>query len=291
MKEMENHVELQPYELDVCSELEKLEIELLLNGIYRYYGHDFRNYAFSSIRRRIWHRIQIEKLHTVSALLERVLHDPSMMEKLFFDFSINVTEMFRDPSFFLAFRRKVVPLLEDLPFIRIWHAGCSTGEEAYSMAILLHEENLLHKTRIYATDINENVLEKAKTGCFPLNRMKMYTGNYVASGGKRAFSEYYKVEGAGVLFHSFLAENITFAPHNLATDSSFNEFHIIICRNVLIYFDKHLQGRVHKLFFDSLSPGGILGLGSREALATSNHHQLYEVVDENEKLYHKIITN
>jgi chemotaxis protein methyltransferase CheR len=269
-----------------CSDLEKLEIELLLTGIYHHYGLDFRNYNFSSIRRRVWHRIKLENLSTVSSLLDRVLHDNQMMEKLFSDFSINVTEMFRDPGFFMAFREKVVPILKPLPVIRIWHAGCSTGEEAYSMAILLKEEGLYHKTKIYATDMNEKVLEKAKAGIFPLSRMKTYTSNYVAAGGKRAFSEYYKADVEGACFHSSLTKNMVFAHHNLATDSSFNEFHVIICRNVMIYFDRELQVRVHQLIYESLANSGFLGLGNRESLTTINQ-QSYEVIDRNERLYQK----
>ncbi len=270
------------------SELENLEMELLLEGIYRYYGFDFRNYAFSSIRRRVVHRMQAEGLRTVTSLLERILHDPQMMEKLFADFSINVTEMFRDPSFFKVFRTKVIPLLTELPLIRIWHAGCSTGEEVYSMAILLNEEGLYHKTRIYATDINDRVLEKAKLGEFPINRMQGYTSNYVKSGGNKSFSEYYQAHRDFVRFHPFLAENIVFAQHNLVTDESFNEFHVIICRNVMIYFNRELQERVQKLFYESLSPEGFLGLGSREGLSFTRYADCYEEVDSKERIYRKM---
>ena len=270
-------------------ELEKIEIELLLEGIYRHYGFDFRNYVFSSIRRRIWHRIRAENLNSISGLQEKVLHDPRYMEKLLADFSIHVTEMFRDPSFFKAFRTKVVPMLRDYPYIRIWHAGCSTGEEVYSMAILLHEEGLYQKTRIYATDMNENLLRTAKQGVFPLNRMQTYTKNYHKAGGTKAFSEYYTVKHQHVIFHPFLAENVVFAQHNLATDRSFNEFHVIICRNVMIYFNRLLQNRVHHLFYESLSLSGILGLGNKEGIGVTNHAQCYEEIDSSEKLYRKII--
>ncbi len=273
--------------VEECTDLERIEIKLLLDGIYLKYGLDFRNYSFSSIRRRIWYRIKVEKLETVTALLERVLHDTGTMERLYADFSINVTEMFRDPSFFKALREKIVPVLKDLPSIRIWHAGCSTGEEAYSMAILLYEENLYEKTRIYATDMNAKVLERAQTRKFPLHRMKNYTSNYINSGGKNAFSEYYTTEGDYACFHSKLAENIVFAQHNLVTDGSFNEFHIIICRNVLIYFDRELQERVHQLFHDSLASSGILGLGNREGLTTTTFSNRYLEIDKKEKLYQK----
>jgi chemotaxis protein methyltransferase CheR len=268
-------------------ELEKIEIKLLLEGIYRHYGFDFRQYAFSSIRRRIWYRIRAEKLSTISGLQERVLHDPRMMERLFTDFSINVTEMFRNPGFFKAFRQKVVPLLRSYPYIRIWHAGCSSGEEVYSMAILMHEEGLYKKTRIYATDFNENILKKAKQGVFPLERMQLYTKNYLQSGGKKAFSEYYTASNENVTFHPFLTENVVFAQHNLVTDGSFNEFHVVICRNVLIYFDRSLQDRVHRLFYESLSEDGFLGLGNREGVAFTRYADSYDEIDAAEKLYRK----
>ncbi|MFD1739810.1 CheR family methyltransferase [Bacillus salitolerans] len=273
--------------IEECTELERIEIHLLLNGIYLKYGADFRNYAFTSIRRRIWHRIKAEKLQTVSSLLEKILHDPATMDRLYADFSINVTEMFRDPSFFMAFREKIVPQLKDLPFIRIWHAGCSTGEEAYSMAILLHEEGLYNKTRIYATDMNANVIKKAQTRKFPLHRMQTYTSNYFNSGGKNAFSEYYSTDEQYACFHSYLADNITFAQHNLVTDGSFNEFHVIICRNVLIYFNRELQNRVHQLFYDSLSPNGYLGLGNREGLSYTDGSDLFNEVLKKERIYQK----
>lgn len=271
--------------LEQCSNLEKVEINLLLNGIYQYYGYDFRDYVFSSIRRRIWYRINMENLTTVSQLLERVLHDQKMMEKLYADFSINVTEMFRDPGFFLAIRKGVLPYLKSLPVIRIWHAGCSTGEEVYSLAILLKEEGLYEKTRIYATDINESVLQKAKEGKFPLKKMQQYTNNYVCSGGKHDFSEYYHVQNDSAIFDKDLNSNMTFAQHNLVTDGSFNEFHLIICRNVLIYFNRSLQERVHTLFFNSLSKKGFLGLGNREGILSKVKG--YQVIDAKEKIYQK----
>lgn len=269
-------------------EMEKIEIELLLEGIFRYYGFDFRNYAYPFLQRRILHRVRSEKLNSISALLERVLHQPAMMEKLIADFSINVTEMFRDPSFFRAFRAHVVPQLKTYPFIRIWHVGCATGEEVYSMAILLHEEGLYEKTKIYATDMNQNVLEKAKQGIFTLDRMQEYTKNYMSAAGTRAFSEYYKAEQGHVSFHSFLKKNVIFAQHNLVTDRSFNEFHVIICRNVLIYFNKMLQNHVHNLIYESLSLSGFLGLGIREGVAYTSHGHKYEEFQPADKIYRKI---
>jgi len=279
-----------PYETrhPVNEELEKLEIELLLEGLYQWYGYDYRNYAYSSIRRRIWHRVQAEKLKSVSGLLEKVLHDPVCLRKLLADFSINVTEMFRDPLFFLNFREQVVPILRTYPSIRIWLAGCSTGEEVYSMAILLHEEGLYDKTKIYATDINAEVLKVAKTGTYSFNQMQKYTNNYLQAGGKEAFSDYYSVSGNGVKFNPELRKNVIFAQHNLVTDRSFNEFHVILCRNVLIYFDKSLQEKVHRLFYDSLGMLGILGLGDKESIAFTELADCYEAIAVNQKLYKKI---
>src|SRR5881397_3261997 len=270
------------------SDLERLEIELLLEGIFRHYGFDFRSYAYASIRRRLWKRIESEGLHTISELQARVLHDPEMMERLLLDLSVNVTAMFRDPGFYLAFRQIAIPLLRTWPFIRIWHAGCSTGEEVYSMAILLEEEGLYDRSRIYATDINDVVLQQAKAGIFPLNRMQEYTDNYIRAGGARSFSEYYTAKYDGALFDQRLVRNVVFAQHNLVTDRSFSEFHVIFCRNVLIYFDKELQNRVHTLFYDSLVRLGVLCLGSKESLKFSRYESCYERLDPSEKVYRKV---
>ena len=268
--------------------LERLEIELLLEGIYRHYGFDFREYAFASIRRRLWRRIEAEGLRTVSSLQERVLHEPRMMEQLLLDLSINVTAMYRDPGFYLAFREQVIPTLRTYPFVRIWHAGCSTGEEVYSMAILLEEEGLYDRARVYATDINELVLQKARGGIFPLDRMQEYTENYIRAGGTRSFSEYYTAKYDGALFSPALRRNVVFSQHNLVTDRSFAEFTVILCRNVLIYFDRDLQSRVHGLFYDSLVRFGVLGLGSKETLKFSEYEDRYEAISVAEKLYRKV---
>lgn len=271
-------------------ELERLEIALLLEGVYRQYGFDFRSYAYSSIRRRIWKRIEAERLHSVSALQERVLHDRPTMERLLHDLSVNVTAMFRDPEFYNAFRDRVVPHLRTYPFVRIWHAGCASGEEAYSMAILLQEEGLLDRTRIYATDMNEIALQRAKEGIFPLDRMQEYTQNYLQAGGKSSFSEYYTAMYDGALLSRPLLKNIVFSQHNLVTDRSFAEFHVVLCRNVLIYFDRALQSRVHELLFDSLAMFGVLALGSKESLKFSPFEPCYEVLDQTAKLYRKTLT-
>ncbi|NWQ44412.1 protein-glutamate O-methyltransferase CheR [Bacillus sp. EB106-08-02-XG196] len=268
--------------------LEKIEMELLLQGLYSWCGYDFRNYAYNSIRRRVLHRVHAEKLDSITGLLDKVLHDDSCLQRLIADFSINVTEMFRDPAFFLSFREKVVPLLRTYPSIRIWHAGCSTGEEVYSMAMLLHEEGLYEKTKIYATDINPDVLKTAKTGIFPIENMKKYTSNYINAGGMNAFSDYYQVTKNGVKFHSYLTQNVVFAQHNLVTDHSFNEFHVILCRNVLIYFNKELQEKVHNLFYESLGMFGILGLGDKETITFTKKSGSYEAISKTQKLYKKI---
>jgi len=274
-------------EIPSVQQLQKVEMELLLEAIYRHYGYDFRNYSAPFLQRRILNRVAAEKLRTVSGLQEKILHEPAAMERLFRDFSINVTEMFRDPSFFKMLRKKVIPIVKEYPAIRIWHVGCASGEEVYSMAILLHEEGILEKTKIYATDINHGNLEKAKQGSFPLEKMKLYTTNYIQSGGQKAFSEYYSVKNERAAFHSFLKRNIVFFQHNLVTDQSFNEFHIIICRNVMIYFNKTLQNHVHHLFYESLFHSGFLGLGNREEIRFTDYAEYYEVLHSAEKLYRK----
>jgi chemotaxis protein methyltransferase CheR len=270
------------------NDLETLEIDLVLEAIYQQYGYDFRDYARGSIKRRLWRRVYAEGLESISGLQERVLHDQDAMDRLLKDLSINVTSMFRDPEFFTAIRRKVAPMLRTYPFIRIWNAGCSTGEETYSLAILLHEEGLLDRTKIYATDINESVLNLAKQAVFPLDKMRDYTENYIAGGGKTAFSEYYVADEQGARFSDSLASNIIFAQHNLASDRSFNEFQMIICRNVMIYFDRPLQERVHDLFYSSLGMSGVLALGRKESIKFTRKASAYEEIDSNEKLYKRV---
>jgi chemotaxis protein methyltransferase CheR len=269
-------------------ELERLEIGLLLEGIFQRYGFDFRSYAHASLRRRLWKRVEAERLTTISALQARVLHDPTALDRMLLDLSVNVTAMFRDPGFYKAFRATVVPLLRTYPFIRIWHAGCSTGEEVYSTAIMLHEEGLLDRARIYATDINDVVLRHARGGIFPLTRMQEYTENYIRAGGTRSFSEYYTAKYDAALFSPMLTKNVVFSQHNLVTDRSFSEFNVIFCRNVLIYFDRDLQHRVQKLFYDSLVTFGVLALGSKESLRLSEFEECYERLDPREKIYKKV---
>ena len=269
-------------------DLERVEIELLLEGVFRHYGFDFRSYAYASIRRRLWKRVEAEALSSISELQALVLHDSTAMDRLLLDLSISVTAMFRDPDFYRVFRQDVVPLLRTYPFIRIWHAGCSTGEEVYSAAIVLEEEGLLDRARIYATDINGNVLKQAKAGIFSLTRMQEYTENYIRAGGTRSFSEYYTAMYDGALFSPSLTRNTVFSQHNLVTDRSFSEFHMVFCRNVLIYFDRALQDRVHSLFYDSLVMFGVLALGSKESLRFSQYEDCYEMLHVKERIYRKV---
>jgi chemotaxis protein methyltransferase CheR len=281
-------VEHQPSSAEGQLETETLELQLLLEGIYRQYGFDFREYAPASLKRRVWRRVQAERAGTIAGLLALVLHDADVMERLLLDLSINVTSMFRDPTFYAAFRKQVVPMLRTYPFTRIWVAGCSTGEEVYSLSILLHEEGIYDRTRIYATDINETVLKRARDGVFPLEKMQEYTENYIRGGGQRSFSEYYLAKYEGALFNRELTENVVWAPHNLVQDRSFNTFNVILCRNVMIYFDPTLQTRVHQLFYDSLERLGILALGHKESIRFTGLEGAYAELNVQEKLYRKL---
>jgi chemotaxis protein methyltransferase CheR len=269
-------------------DLEELELELLLEAIHRRYGFDFRQYAPASLRRRVRRRMDGEKVATISALQDLILHDPAVMERLLLDLSVNVTAMFRDPTFFLSFRERVVPLLRTYPFSRIWVAGCSTGEEVYSLAILLAEEGLADRVRIYATDINEAVIERARLGVFPLDKMQEYTQNYIRAGGTQSFSEYYVARYDGARFARGLVDGVVFAQHNLASDAAFNEFHVITCRNVMIYFAQPLQQHVHGLFYESLAMFGVLALGQKETIRFSPYESSFEELDAEERLYRKI---
>ena len=268
-------------------DLERIEIELLLEAVNRHYGFDFTGYALGSLRRRLWRQAAEEGVRSISGLQERVLHDPEAMERLLAGLSVNVTTMFRDPSFYVAFREQVVPLLRTYPFIRIWNAGCSTGEETYSLAILLEEEGLYERARIYATDFNAEVLRAARAGELPLDRMREYTQNYLRAGGTKEFSAYYSVDGAAARLDERLSANVVFAQHNLASDRSFNEFNVILCRNVLIYFGRELQRKVHNLFYESLARFGVLALGQKETLRFTDVDDCYEVLDEREKIYRR----
>ncbi|HWL12022.1 MAG TPA: protein-glutamate O-methyltransferase CheR [Ureibacillus sp.] len=274
--------------IPLATEYTELEIDLLLKAVFRLSGYDFRLYNRSSISRRIHNRMRISNLSTITELTNLIIHDQNYLHQLLNDFSINVTEMFRNPTFFKAFREEVIPKLRDYPEIRIWHAGCATGEEVFSMAVLMEEEGLIEKTVIYATDMNEDVLEKAKNGVFPIHKMQAYTKNYQLAGGKESFSKYYKTDRQYAYFHNSLLKNIIFAQHNLVTDQSFNEFHVIICRNVLIYFTQVLQNQVHHLFYESLVEGGYLGLGDKETLRFTEVMPSYTEVNGAERIYRKV---
>jgi chemotaxis protein methyltransferase CheR len=268
-------------------DVEELEIELLLEAVYRKYGYDFREYAHPSLGRRVRQLLEFEQIASVSQLQDRVLRDRATLDRLLERLAVGVTAMFRDPTFFAAFREEVVPVLRTYPFLRIWHAGCSTGEEVYSMCILLEEANLLSRARIYATDISASALAEARRGIFPLSRMQEYTRNYQAAGGVRAFSDYYATGYEHAVFDARLTQNVLFAQHDLAIDTSFSEFNVIVCKNVMIYFRRELKSRVFGLFVSSLSPFGVLCLGSRESLRCTEFESTFDVVSETERIYRR----
>ncbi|PKP53614.1 MAG: chemotaxis protein CheR [Bacteroidetes bacterium HGW-Bacteroidetes-1] len=276
-------------EINLLLQKQDLEIDLLLEVIFRQFGYDFRDYNKAHIRRRILHRIQTLDLKSISELQHKILHENGFIEMILRDLSINVTEMYRDPSFYLQLRKEVFPILKTYPFIKIWHAGCATGEEVYSFAIMLKEEGLYHRAQIYATDFNPLVLETARKGIYPVNRIKEYTQNYQNAGGSQSFSDYYIAKYDSVILDQSLNNNIVFAEHNLVSDSVFAEVHLIICRNVLIYFNKDLQNKVVKLFTESLIKGGFLGLGSKENLMFTDVYEKYQIVDARERIYKKKI--
>jgi chemotaxis protein methyltransferase CheR len=266
--------------------LEDLEIRLLLEGVYHRYGYDFRDYAMSSLRRRVRSFADTEGLSTVSALQDRVLHDRLALQRLVEAISVSVTSMFRDPAFYHALRGVVVPMLRTYPLIRIWHAGCATGEEVYSVAILLQEEGLYGRCRIYATDMSEAAVRQAETGAIPLRAMRQNTTNYLQAGGRAVFARYYTVDGTQAFLDPTLRAHVVFAQHNLVTDRSFNEFNLVLCRNVLIYFNRQLQERVHRLLYQSLGRLGFLGLGARETVQFTPHEGQYQLLAH--RIYRKV---
>ena len=267
--------------------IEELEIRLLLEAIYSLYGYDFRQYSKASMRRRILHRLGLSGLNTITDMTSKVLRDRQFFVSLLNDMTVNVTEMFRDPQFYRRFREEVVPVLKTFPFIKIWHAGCSTGEEIYSMAVLLEEEGLYERTMMYATDIDKNVLATAKKGIYSISAIKQYGDNYIQAGGKSSLSDYYTCKYESVIMDQRLKRNIVFADHDLATDQVFGEMNVIVCRNVLIYFDRQLQERVFKLFHDSLDLGGFLCLGTKESLKFANGDHDFEAVDAEMKIFRR----
>jgi chemotaxis protein methyltransferase CheR len=265
-----------------------IELKMLVEAIYLKYSYDFRDYTGASQKRRVLHAMREMGCETISQLQSRVLHEPAAFSELLQYLTIPVTEMFRDPTYFAALREHVMPVLSTYPSLKIWVAGCSTGEEVFSLAILLKEEGLLERSIIYATDINPQSLEKAKKGVFPLENMRAYTENYQAAGGRRAFSDYYTAAYNAALFDRSLAENVTFADHSLATDAVFAETQFISCRNVMIYFKKKLQERALGLFHESLCHRGFLGLGSKESIDFSAYGPLFEPVVKRERLFRKL---
>ncbi|MCW5589737.1 MAG: protein-glutamate O-methyltransferase CheR [Legionellales bacterium] len=268
--------------------IEQIEIDLIIKGIHARWGYNFTHYSQASLRRRLEYMREEAGFSRLTELLDRVLHDEDFFDFFLRSMSITVTEMFRDPPFYLALREKVIPLLKTFPFIKIWHAGCATGEEVYSMAILLHEENFLDRARIYATDFNKNSLAIAEKGVYPIAKMTEYNNNYQKTHSSKQLSSYYSSAYDLAKIKDFLKERITFSYHNLVTDGVFGEMNLIICRNVLIYFDKILQNRVLNLFTESLRYGGFLCLGSKESLNFTDVNKKYSPIESRQKIYRKI---
>lgn len=269
-------------------ELSDEDIESLLGDIMERYGYDFTSYSRASLKRRMNRLISQDRFLSF-AEFRFALRDKEYFKRFVEQITVNVTEMFRDAAFYRALREQVLPVLATRPLIRIWHAGCSTGEEVYSMAILLHEANLLDKSLLYATDINPSVLETVRAGIFPMTQMKQYSENYILSGGKRDFSSYYTAQYNAAKFDNVLGRKIVLSTHNLVSDGSFNEFQLILCRNVMIYFDKLLQDRVLHLFYNSLESLGYLALGSKETLKFTDVYRNFRQLDDREKIWRKIM--
>jgi chemotaxis protein methyltransferase CheR len=264
-----------------------IEVRLLVEAIFLRYSHDFRDYSFASLKRRVLHAQSQLDYPSISRMQERVLREPDAFAALMQYLTVPVSDMFRDPAYFLALRRHVVPVLRTYPSLKLWVAGCSTGEEVYSLAILLREEGLLDRTIMYATDINPDSLERARQGIMPMDRVSAYTANYQKAGGTRSFSDYYTAAYGRALFDKSLRENVTFADHSLSTDSVFSETQFVSCRNVLIYFNRKLQDRALGLFHESLSHRGFLGLGTKETLEFSHWSNRFEPVSKPERIYRK----
>lgn len=272
-------------------ELENLECDLLLDALLNRYGYDFHNYAKASVKRRIVQFLDNSDQSKISEIIPKILYDERYAKSLIQNFSVSVTEMFRDPQIYKTLREQVIPILKTYPFIKIWHAGCSTGEEVYSLAILLKEEGLYDKCQIYATDFNEQALVKAREGIYKLDGIQKNTNNYNNGGGKNSFSEYYHASYESAIMDRTLKKNLTFANHNLVTDSTFGEMHLILCRNVLIYFDKILQSRVLNLFNESLVRNGFLCLGIKESIQFSSVADNYKEITNKHRIYQKKVIN
>jgi chemotaxis protein methyltransferase CheR len=273
---------------DDARKLQAIEIDLLLTGIAHRYGYDFRHYARASLTRRIRRVMQDERLPSISALQSKLLHDADAAMRFVAAVSVHTTAMFRDPDVYRVLRSEVIPHLRTYPFVRIWHAGCSSGEEVYSLAILLEEEGLYDRCRVYATDISDTILDHARQGVFPVRAMRDHTRSYLAAGGRSDFSSYYHADHEFAVFRSSLRRQIVFSQHNLVCDSAFNEFQLIVCRNVLLYFDPTLRERALNLFHSSLSNFGILVLGKKESLRFTESAALYQELQEGARIYRKI---
>jgi len=269
------------------NEIQNFEIEQLLEAILFRYGYDFRNYARASLERRVEERLALSSLECVSEMLPKILYDQEFFDLFLKDMSVTVTDMFRDPQVYLKIRETLFTHLRTYSRINIWHAGCATGEEVYSMAIMLEEEDLLKRTRIYATDYNNHSLEIAKKGIYPANKIKQYTSNYLSAGGKASFADYYQAKYESAKIKESLKRNITFANHNLVKDQVFAEMHLIMCRNVLIYFDRKLQDRVLSIFKESLIHRGFLVLGEKENLNFSCVKEAFETFAHKERVYRR----
>jgi chemotaxis protein methyltransferase CheR len=267
--------------------VEKIEIDLIIKAVSRYYGYDFSNYSKAHIKRRLQVFRVKHRFASISEMQHHVLHNPTIFEEFLNNFSINVTEMFRDPTFYLDMRNKIIPILKTYPYVKIWLAGCATGEEVYSFAIMLKEEGLLERTTIYATDFNKKAITKANKAIYNIDAIKAYTSNYQKSGGTSSFSDYYMANYDSVIIDKSLKKNIVYAEHNLVTDGVFTEANLIVCRNVLIYFDRELQNKVFKLFDESLITGGFLALGTKESIQFSSVNNKYSTVSKQNKIYKK----
>jgi chemotaxis protein methyltransferase CheR len=270
------------------TEPSEIEIDLILETVKRMYGYDFTNYARSSLKRRLYKRVKEAGLELLSEMIPRLLYEDKFFDDLLLDLSVTVTEMFRDPILFRVIREKVIPVLKTYPFVKIWHAGCATGEEVYSMAIVLHEEGYYKRSQFYCTDFNKKSLQIAREGIYELVDLQEYGKNYFLGGGKKKLSEYYLAKYSSAVIDDFLKKNILFSHHNLVGDTVFGEMQMIICRNVIIYFDNTLKERVFRLFDNSLCNGGFLCLGPKETLDFSSIRDRYELIDKKEKIYQKI---
>ena len=262
---------------------------MLFEAIYQKYGYDFRNYRPETSKRRVLHRLTLSGLDTISEMQHEVINNPAFADRLLKDLSINVTEMFRDPEFYSALRELVFPILHKKRFIKIWHAGCATGEEVYSMAIMLKEAGLYDRTLLYATDFNEEVLQKARAGIYPLDRMRDYISNYRKAGGTEDFADYYIARYDATIMDQSLRKNLVFANHNLTTEGAFEEVELIVCRNVLIYFDRELQDKVIGCFLKSLCDGGILCLGSKEGLLSSSEAAHFRAISCDHRIFQSTV--